>query len=70
MEHYYLNVNTDRNGRHEIHTGKCTYLPSEANREYIGFCTDCNEAIKRAKLKHPYKDFDGCFWCSRSCHRG
>lgn len=70
MAHYYFNKNTDDKGRHEVHTSDCSYLPSEANREYIGNYLNCSEAIKAAKIRNIFKDFDGCYWCSKPCHRG
>lgn len=70
MKHYYFNNNADTNGRYEIHTEDCAYLPSVSNRTYIGYCSNCNEALQRAQSQYPLKSFDGCYWCSKSCHRG
>ncbi|MFM1539700.1 hypothetical protein, partial [Helcococcus bovis] len=64
---YYFNKNVDSNNSHEVHSKNCIYLPDEHNRELIGFCVNCKEAIKKAKEKYPYKNFDGCYYCSTSC---
>ena len=70
MHDYYFNNAVDEHGRHEVHTAECAYLPKPVNRTYIGFCSSCSEALTRARITYPYKQFDGCFWCSRECHRG
>lgn len=70
MAHYYFNIYTDANGYHEVHTGNCAYLPSELNREYIGYYQDCQSAILAAHTAHPSKKFDGCYFCCRECHKG
>lgn len=70
MQNYYFNDNTDSNGYHEVHTGNCSYLPSVANRTYIGMFNCCSEAIRTAKDKYPSYSFDGCFFCCNSCHKG
>lgn len=70
MEFYYFNKNTDDKGRHEVHTEKCSHQPYPYNRTFIGYCSDCKEAIKRAENDYPSKSFDGCFWCSYDCHKG
>ena len=69
-KHYYFNDNTDINGNHEVHTGDCSFLPSALNRTYIGYYTSCSDAIVAAKAKHPYKKFDGCYYCCKPCHKG
>ncbi|QUY64267.1 hypothetical protein GUI37_01530 [Helcococcus kunzii] len=66
---YYFNKNTDINGYHEIHSEDCKYLPDYDNRELIGFCKDCKEAINKAQTEYSYKKFDGCYFCSTSCHK-
>lgn len=70
MKHYYFNNNVDKNGFHEVHTKDCSYLNITKDRTYIGYCSDCKEAIIKAKSSYPYKSFDGCFWCCRDCHKG
>ncbi|MBN9647713.1 hypothetical protein J0L31_12005 [Terrisporobacter glycolicus] len=70
MKHYYFNGTVDKNGRHEVHAEDCSYLPSPTNRIYIGYFSNCDEAIQRAQITYPLNSFDGCYWCSRPCHRG
>lgn len=67
---YYYNTSVDKNENHEVHTGECEYLPDVLNREMIGLENNCKDAILRAKKENPRKKFDGCFFCSRSCHTG
>ncbi len=70
MKFYYFNNTVDVNGRHEIHTADCSYLPSPSNRTYLGYFSNCNEARQKAKALYPLKSFDGCYWCCRNCHKG
>jgi len=67
---YYFHNTVDDKGNHEVHTKSCSYLPALSNRTFIGYEHSCSDAIKRAKQEHPYKSFDGCFFCSNSCHTG
>lgn len=70
MTLYYFHKNKDSKGNHEVHTSNCSYLPTNENREYIGSYNNCSDAINAAKHSHPQKSFDGCYWCSRTCHKG
>lgn len=70
MNHYHFNKNLDDKGRHEVHTEQCSYKPATYNQEYIGYYSNCQEAITGANIKYPYKNFDGCYWCSNPCHKG
>ena len=70
MNHYFFNIHSDSNENHEIHTKDCAFLPSLLNREYIGYYSSCQEAMKAAKSKYPNKKFDGCYFCCNECHRG
>lgn len=70
MEHYYFNKNTDKNNKHEVHTEGCSYKPDLQNRTYIGYCSDCKEAIARAEKEYPNEKFDGCYYCCNKCHTG
>lgn len=69
-EFYYFNENTDKHDRHEVHKESCSYLPKISNRTLIGYEDNCKDAIKRAEREHPFKEFDGCFYCSYTCHKG
>lgn len=70
MKYYYYNKNTDSKGNHEVHSSDCNYLPSELNRVLIGYEVDCQSAIARAKRDTGKTNFDGCYFCSRTCHTG
>lgn len=67
---YYYNINADNNGYHEVHTETCSFLPDVSNRIYIGNFSTCREAIAEAQRKHSFMDFDGCYFCCNSCHKG
>ena len=67
MKHYYVNKQAQSNGDHEVHTEDCKYIPEVRNREYLGYFTNCQDAIKKAKSIFPTAD--GCFFCSRECHK-
>lgn len=70
MKSYYFHNTVDVNNRHEIHAEDCSYLPSPSNRTYLGNFYNCYEAILTARLRYPFKSFDGCYWCCRDCHNG
>ncbi len=67
MSRYYVNKNAQANGDHEVHTTGCSYLPIPENRIYLGDFNSCGPAVTEAK-KH-YTQVDGCYYCSRSCHK-
>ncbi|WP_414024129.1 hypothetical protein [Carnobacterium maltaromaticum] len=69
MPNYICNKNTDKNGLHEVHTTICSRLPLPQNQLDIGYFYDCHAAIKQLKVWNPGKtNFDGCKYCSPSCH--
>lgn len=63
---YYVNTVAQSNGDHEVHTSTCTYLPSLANRLFLGNYPSCSRAV--AEAKRFYRQSNGCFTCSRPCH--
>jgi len=67
MAIYYVNKIAQPTGEHEVHTSTCSYLPSHENRMYLGTFSNCHDAIREAKKY--YNNVDGCYWCSRECHR-
>ena len=67
---YYFNDTVDDKGRHEVHERTCSYIPGSSNRTEIGIYSNCHEAIQSAAKSYPWKEFDGCYWCSRECHKG
>jgi hypothetical protein len=66
MPSYYVNKNAQPNGDHEVHESSCTVLPDEKNRQYLGYFSDCVDAVKEAKKIYPKSD--GCKYCSPKCH--
>jgi len=64
--YYYVNKNSQDNGEHEVHKASCNFLPSEENRLYLGYFTNCHDALREAK-EH-YSQSDGCKFCSLECH--
>ena len=70
MDYYIFNTNLDKNGKHEVHIDNCPHKPELQNIKSIGYCTDCKDAIIKAKTNNPGKTFDGCAYCCPACHRG
>ena len=72
MVKYYLNLNAQTNGDHEIHKETCHYYSNYKNGknfELLGaFSSDIN-AANCAKRKHPTFKIDGCSYCCKSIHR-
>ena len=69
MPAYYVNQNAQDNGDHEVHRSDCDRLPNEANREYLGVFSRCQDAVSEAK-RRGYKRANGCYYCSRECNTG
>ena len=67
---YCFNKNKDANNFHEVHQNDCRFLPNRINLFYIGDFSNCNDAIKAAKMKFPTYKFDGCYFCCNECHHG
>lgn len=67
-KYYYVNkVSTGNpNYNHEVHTDDCYWLPSAENRIYLGYFSNCKDAIKEAEKY--YNNVDGCAICCPSCH--
>ena len=66
---YIYNRNTDSKGNHEVHTTTCNYLPARSNQVKIdGNFYSCKDAIQNVKSKTGKTNFDGCYYCSNSCH--
>ena len=66
MKAYYVNKQAQANGDHEVHREDCHYLPSPANKQYLGVFNSCEEAVKVAKRTFPRSN--GCIHCSENCH--
>lgn len=68
MASYYVNMNAQSNGDHEVHKSNCTWLPYPENRIYLGEFVSCYGAVDAAR-KH-YAQVNGCYYCSPNCHTG
>ena len=66
MAYYYVNMNAQPNGDHEVHRQGCNFMPYESNRKYLGDFTSCGPA--KAEAKRYYSTADGCYYCCNACH--
>lgn len=64
---YYVNKQARETGYYEVHTSRCSFLPSPENRIHLGHFTSCQEAVGKAR-NHRHR-VDGCYHCSTVCHR-
>lgn len=70
MPTYIYNSSQTDGKYHEIHLTTCNHLPKISNRVILGWHVDCKSAIREAERRTGCNDFDGCYYCSRNCHRG
>lgn len=66
MNYYYVNKKAQTNGDHEVHILDCKYLPNTENRMYLGYFSNCKEAVNESKKT--YKQSNGCYFCCNECH--
>jgi hypothetical protein len=75
MSKYILNDNKQdsRSGiNYELHNEEnCNRLPLLLNRLDVGYFSNCQDAMRAAKSKYPYRasDIDGCYYCCAACHK-
>lgn len=50
MERYYVNKEAQETGEHEVHKDGCTHPAEYSNRQYLGYYSSCEGAVKAAKL--------------------
>ncbi len=62
---WYVNVNAQRGGEHEVHKATCPSLP--INREYLGTFLSCLTAVDAARQR--YRVVNGCGICAPNCHK-
>ena len=67
MEKYYVNMNEQANGDHEVHKNGCPHMPLASNCLYLGEFSFCNQAVTTAKQIYPTSD--GCYYCCYECHK-
>lgn len=70
MEHYYVNNDPTYNPgyHHEVHTAEHVNQLMIKNMTYLGYYSNCFDALHRAKMF--YYDADGCAICCPLCHKG
>jgi hypothetical protein len=66
MTQYFVNMNEQANGDHEVHRMGCDWLPRLENRIYLGEYDSCRPAVMAARLY--YRTANGCYFCSNNCH--
>lgn len=66
MSTYYVNTVAQSNGDHEVHVSTCSFLPTSANRLYLGEFFSCTSAVSKAR--ETYRKANGCYYCSTACH--
>ena len=69
MQNYCVNKNAQEDGYHEVHDLASTKgcLPEPQNRDDLGWCSNCHDALAKAKRKG-YALVDGCAYCCSECH--
>jgi len=65
-ELYYVNVNAQDTGEHEVHRLGCPTPAREENRRYLGTWRSCAEALAAARAF--FDTVDGCANCLPDCH--
>lgn len=73
-ENFYLNMNAQSNGDHEVHRQSCKYyLPYRIGNNFklIGLFSNEIDAVNRAKRLNPgiAHKIDGCAICCPRAHR-
>ncbi|MBL7967567.1 MAG: hypothetical protein JNK09_11250 [Prolixibacteraceae bacterium] len=61
MDYYFVNINEEENGEHEVHRADCSYLTDYSNCMVIGYFGDGQEAVREAK-KYFAQSY-GCRFC-------
>lgn len=67
LTNYYVNINEQPTGEHEVHKDWCSRLPSIYSREFLGCFYNSDDAVKEARKF--FKIVDGCYYCSPESHR-
>nr|WP_287610556.1 hypothetical protein [Dysgonomonas sp.] len=66
MSKYYVNRNAQNTGEHEVHEEGCIWLQFMTNPLFLGYFTNCADAVRKAK--EYYSSVDGCATCCKACH--
>ena len=65
MDLYYVNTDSNNNGKHEVHKLGCDYFP--INSTYLGPFIDLQDALAKARQYCP--EAEGCHTCCAPRHR-
>ena len=65
-ENYYVNVNAQSDGYHEVHKDGCPTLPFVHNRKQLGLYQNCRDVL--VKASQYYDKVDGFENCIPECH--
>ncbi|EHI5678376.1 hypothetical protein J9T78_004409 [Salmonella enterica] len=60
---HYLAENTEPDGARTVHTAQCTYMSSDARKQYLGVFSGCVDAVREARRICPY--VKGGVYCCR-----
>lgn len=63
---YYVSLDPQDNGDHEVHSQACRVLPKPEERLFLGEFYTCQDALRAARKV--YLTSDGCRICSPGCH--
>ena len=66
MSIYYVDINANSNGDHEIHLLGCSLMPVHTQRVYLGNFENCFDALDFA-IKYFTKS-SACNYCLKECH--
>lgn len=66
MDKFFVNKNSQPNGDHEVHKEGCNYMPDYYNRIDLGYHSNCQSAVRKAK--EYYNQSNGCYYCCKECH--
>ncbi len=70
MPYYVFNDKRWDGKFHEVHETTCAHKPTLANQTDLGWHSNCKDAIKEAERRTGSRDFDGCYYCCKDCHKG
>ncbi len=65
---YYINLNAQSNGDHEIHVPGCGHFPQVLNALPLGVHSSCAAAKTTARQRYQGWIVDGCKHCLPECH--
>jgi len=72
MKNYYLNLNAQASGDHEVHKETCVYyhnFKNGFNFEFLGSFDNELYAVRQAQMRHPEFKIDGCAYCCPNANK-